>query len=185
MRYRCPKCGCVFSDKKERCPSCYQRFVYPVAEEKQKVVEVKPEEKVEPKVEEVKPEVKSEVISSPAPIEEQKQVEKEEPKKLEKKGKSKFTGNTFGLIGWKIAGFFVTLFTLGICYPVALGWIYRWEVNNTVVNGHRMRFNGLASSLIPRWIIWMILSIITIGIYALTLPVRFQKWKVARMEIVD
>ena len=177
MRYRCPNCGHIFLGKRDRCPSCYQRFVYPEIEEKTEVVKEEPKKVSEAATQ--KPEVKEE----PKVI--VKTVYKEVPVKIEKKGKSRFTGFTLGLIGWKIAGFFVTLITLGICYPVALGWIYRWEVNNTIVDGHRMKFNGLASSLIPRWILWMILSVLTIGIFALTLPVRFQKWKVARMTIVD
>ncbi len=184
MKYRCPICGYVFSSKIDRCPSCNRKFIYPAEEEK-------PVEEAEVKVEGVKEEIKEEAAHAPViekkpePQVIEKTVIKEVPAKFEKKGKSEFTGFTLGYIGWRIAGFFLTLFTLGICYPVALGWIYRWEVNNTVVDGHKMRFNGLASSLIPRWILWELLSIITIGIFALTLPVRFQKWKVARMVIVD
>ena len=79
----------------------------------------------------------------------------------------------------------MTFITLGICYPVALAWIYKWEVNNTIVDGHHLRFNGSAGSLIGRWILWLLLAIITLGIFALFIPVRIQKWKVARTIIAD
>lgn len=181
MRYRCPNCGHIFLGKREKCPACSQRFVYPALPEKESepLEEKKVEEKPAP---EVKPEPK---VSEKQPIVAPNPAPAPKPAPFVKKGKSRFTGTTLQLIGWRIAGFFVTLFTIGICYPVALGWIYRWEVNHTVVEGHRLRFDGYASSLIPRWILWMLLSVITLGIFALTLPVRFQKWKVSRTVIVD
>ena len=152
MKYRCPNCGHVFSGNLDKCPNCYQKFVYRSAEEKEKapVEEIKVEEKVEAPA--PKPEPKVEEVKKPV---------QQAPAKLQKRGESRFTGFTIGYIGWRILGAFVTLITLGIGYPIALAWIYKWEVNNTVVEGHRLRFDGVAGSLIPRWILWMLLTLIT------------------------
>lgn len=37
---------------------------------------------------------------------------------------SYFDGNLFQLIGYKILGFLVSVFTLGICYP----WVFVWSI---------------------------------------------------------
>ena len=59
-------------------------------------------------------------------------------------GESYFDGGLLQLIGWRIAGFFVILFTLGICTPWAICMIYRWETKHTVLQGKRLMFTGSA-----------------------------------------
>ena len=39
---------------------------------------------------------------------------------------SYFDGGLLQLIGWKIAGAFITTVTLGICYPWAVCMVYGW-----------------------------------------------------------
>ena len=39
---------------------------------------------------------------------------------------SYFDGGLFQLIGWKLLGGFITLITLGICYPWAVCMVYNW-----------------------------------------------------------
>ena len=97
---------------------------------------------------------------------------------------SYFDGFTIQYIGWSLLGALLTIVTLGICYPLALGMIERWKAEHTVINGYRLRFDGSAGSLIPRWILWMFLTIITLGIFGLTLPVRLEKWKASRLVLV-
>ena len=88
-----------------------------------------------------------------------------------------FDGGLLQLIGWRILGFFVTVFTLGICLPWAYCMVYRWETKHTVINGHRLVFDGLAIQLFGQWIKWFLLSIITLGIYAFWLDIKLKKWK--------
>ena len=90
---------------------------------------------------------------------------------------SYFDGGLFQLIGWKILGFLITVFTLGICYPWALCIIYSWEANHTVINGKRLYFDGKAIQLFGNWIKWFLLCIITIGIYSFWLNISVKKWK--------
>lgn len=80
---------------------------------------------------------------------------------------SYFDGGLLQYIGWRILGFFVTVFTLGICYPWALTMVYRWKINHTVIEDRRLQFNGSAISLFGHWIKWLLLMIITLGIYNL------------------
>ena len=115
-------------------------------------------------------------------IEKRKEEERAELHKydgqLEYEGQSRFDGNFWQYLGWKIVGYFVTLITLGILYPVAVNMMYRWEVKHTVINGRRLSYDGTAGQLLGKWIIWWLLSIVTLGIYALLVPVRIKAWTV-------
>ncbi len=93
-------------------------------------------------------------------------------------GNSYFDGGLAQLIGWKILGGLITIFTLGICYPWALCMIYDWETKHTVIDGRRLAFDGKAVQLFGNWIKWVLLTIITFGIYSFWLGIALEKWKV-------
>ncbi|MCR4739782.1 MAG: hypothetical protein K5886_05920 [Lachnospiraceae bacterium] len=40
------------------------------------------------------------------------------------------------MTGYVLLGFFVTVFTLGICLPWSYTMLYNWEIKHTVINGH-------------------------------------------------
>ncbi len=90
---------------------------------------------------------------------------------------SYFDGTLLQLIGWRLAGWLITLITVGICYPWALCKLYGWKINHTVVNGHRLKFNGTAIGLFGNWIKWWLLTLITLGIYGFWLGIALEKWK--------
>ena len=148
-------------------------------EDKKEVKQNKPEEKKtqENKPKETKPVEKKAVENKPEEKKntEIKQKENKEEPKIEFE-KSYFDGGLLQLIGWKILGFLVTLITLGICYPFALCFIYKWQMKHTVINGKRLYFDGKGYQLLGRWILWLLLSIITLGIYTLWIPVQQNKW---------
>lgn len=111
-------------------------------------------------------------------IAQQKQQEKLQALGIEPEydGESKFDGNFWEYIGWKLLGRLVTGITLGIAYPVALCWMERWKAKHTVIKGRRIQFDGNAAELMGHWILWMFLSVITLGIFAFFIPIRLQKW---------
>lgn len=90
--------------------------------------------------------------------------------------KSYFDGGLLQLIGWRILGALVTVFTLGICYPWAICMVYNWETKHTVINGKRLSFDGKAIQLFGNWIKWFLLTIITFGIYGFWLNIKLKKW---------
>ncbi|HDR3884683.1 TPA: DUF898 family protein [Bacillus cereus] len=85
-------------------------------------------------------------------------------------------------IGWSILGALMTVFTLGICYPwsvcMVYGWKNGWKINHTVVDGHRMKFKGSAVGLYGNWIKWLLLTVITLGIYGFWVSIKLEDWKV-------
>lgn len=90
--------------------------------------------------------------------------------------KSTFTGGIFALIGHNLGLFFGTLFTLGIAGPWLRCWKCRWLAKNTFLNGKKVAFDGTGGKLWGMIFRWMFLSIITVGIYALWIPVKYRKW---------
>lgn len=90
---------------------------------------------------------------------------------------SYFDGGLAQLIGWGIIGFLLTVCTLGICYPWALCMHYGWKINHTVIEGRRLKFTGSAVGLFGLWIKWLILSIITLGIYSFWVGISLEKWR--------
>ena len=90
--------------------------------------------------------------------------------------RSYFDGKLLQLVGWRLLGALITLFTLGICYPWAVCMIYGWEAKHTVINGNRLRFDGTALQLFGTWIKWWLLTLITLGIYSFWLPIKTKQW---------
>lgn len=89
---------------------------------------------------------------------------------------SYFDGGLLQLIEWRILGFFITIFTLGICFPWALCKVHNWQIKHTVIDGRRLYFDGKAIQLFGLWIKWLLLCIITVGIYSLWVGISLKKW---------
>ena len=98
---------------------------------------------------------------------------------------SYFDGRLIQIIGWRILGFFITVLTLGVCFPWAYCMIYNWETKHTVVNGHRLAFDGTAVQLFGNWIKWLLLTIITLGIYSFWLDIKLKNWKVKHAHFAN
>ncbi len=98
---------------------------------------------------------------------------------------SYFDGGVFQLLGWRILGSLVTGITLGICYPFAVNWLYSWEAKHTVIEGRRLKFTGSAGGLFGTWILCILLSIITLGIYAFYIPIKIKRWREANTFFED
>jgi uncharacterized membrane protein YjgN (DUF898 family) len=95
----------------------------------------------------------------------------------------RFDGGAATWFGVQIAGFLITVCTLGICYPWAVVMTYRWQTNHTIVNGYRLQFTGSAVGLFGQWIKWLLLLIITCGIYGFWLHPRLTRWKVEHQVV--
>lgn len=105
------------------------------------------------------------------------------PAEEPKKEPSYFEGKLIALIGINLLTFFLTIISLGFAYPAMYCMKKRWIYRNTVVNGYRLKFTGKGRQLIGKYILWSFLSIITIGIFTLWLPIKYQKWETKHVEI--
>ena len=99
--------------------------------------------------------------------------------------KSYFDGGLLSYIGWIILGSLITSFTFGIFYPWALCMIYGWKINHTVVEGRRLKFNGSAVGLFGNWIKWLLLIIVTLGIYGFWVHIKLEQWRVKNTTFLN
>ena len=98
--------------------------------------------------------------------------------------KSYFDGGLLSYIGC-ILGSLITSCTFGICYPWALCMIYAWKINHTVVEGRRLKFNGSAVGLFGNWIKWLLLIVVTLGIYGFWVHIKLEQWKVKNTTFLN
>lgn len=96
---------------------------------------------------------------------------------------SYFDGGLLGLIGVNLASFFLSLITIGLAWPAIYCYKMRWIYRHTVVGGYRLKFNGKGSQLFGKFIVWMLLTIVTATIYAWWLPIKIRKWETKHIEI--
>jgi uncharacterized membrane protein YjgN (DUF898 family) len=52
-----------------------------------------------------------------------------------------------------------------------------------VVNGNRLHFDGNGGQLIGKWILWMLLSVVTFSIYAWFVPMKIIKWELSHVSM--
>ena len=93
--------------------------------------------------------------------------------------KSQFTGGLLGMIGIGILQAFIIIFTLGIGTPWAICLKEEWYVRHTVIDGHRLMFDGNGAQLFGNYIKWFLLTIITFGIYGFWLGIKMKQWVVS------
>lgn len=101
---------------------------------------------------------------------------------------SYFDGSLIELVGWRVLGALLTIFTVGICYPWAVTMVYGWEIRHTVIEGKRLDFDGSATSLFLHWLLWWFLTMVTFGIYGFWVHIALKKWKTKHtyfMEFYD
>lgn len=108
-----------------------------------------------------------------------------EPIKKQVRTDSYFDGSLIELIGWKILSFLITIVTLGIASPWGKCMLYSYQIKHTVYNGKRLKFEGTGGDLFVNKFKWLLLTIITFGIYALFIPIKKTKWVISNIHFED
>ena len=88
-----------------------------------------------------------------------------------------FNGGAATYFGTGLLGLAITVFTLGICYPFAVVLRQRWQAKHTFIEGRRLMLTGSAIGLFGNWLKWLLLMIVTLGIYSFWVIPRIVKWK--------
>ncbi len=96
---------------------------------------------------------------------------------MAKSGRFRFDGGAATFVGTGILAFLITVCTVGICYPFALVLRERWRAKHSYIDGFPLVFTGSAWALFGNWLKWLLLSIITVGIYLFWVGPRIQRWK--------
>ena len=108
-----------------------------------------------------------------------------ETKKKEVRTDSYFDGGILELIGWNILAILITVFSLGLANSWAKCMLYTWQLKHTVYNGKRLKFEGTGGDLFVNRFKWLFFTIITLGIYALFIPVKKAKWVISNIHFED
>ena len=89
---------------------------------------------------------------------------------------SKFTGGLLGMIGIGILQAIIITFTLGLGTPWAICLKEQWYAKHTIIDGHKLIFDGTGAQLFGNYIKWFLLTIITFGIYSFWLSIKMKQW---------
>ncbi len=96
---------------------------------------------------------------------------------------SKFTGGAFMWFLIRFATYAISGLFLGLLYPLMKCTELRWKAEHTYYNGKRLSFDGTAGELFGKYILWILLTIITCGIYSLFMAVNLKRWEIKHTHI--
>ncbi|WP_419515793.1 DUF898 family protein [Dysosmobacter welbionis] len=91
---------------------------------------------------------------------------------------SYFDGTFLQWLGWSLAVVAITLITGGLGYPWACCLFMEWETSHTIVNGKRLKFTGTGLELFKKYIVWFLLTFVTLGIYGFWMWIKVKRWTV-------
>ena len=74
----------------------------------------------------------------------------------------------------------IIVLTLGIAFPWAVCYRQRWFAEHTYIDGKQLAFTGKAIELFGQYIKWLLLTIITLGIYSLWLNIKMHAWVLSK-----
>jgi uncharacterized membrane protein YjgN (DUF898 family) len=98
---------------------------------------------------------------------------------------SKFEGGVLPIFLFCLWAPLLLTITLCLAFPFVTCTVIRWVCDNAVIGGKRYRFKGTAGGLFAHWIIWFLLSIITLGIYSFWSTRNQIRWVIENIEVVD
>ena len=54
-----------------------------------------------------------------------------------------------------------------------------------MIDGHRLKFTGSAIDLFGEWLKWLLLTVVTFGIYSWWVGIKLEQWRVKNTEFAD
>lgn len=128
---------------------------------------------------------KEQVVQEPLYEEAAPQFQEVQVQKQAARTDSYFDGGLLELIGWRFLAGLITIITLGIGSSWAKCMLYNYQFKHTVYNGKRLKFEGTGGDLFVNRFKWILLSIVTLGIYAFFVPVQKTKWVISNLHFED
>ena len=62
--------------------------------------------------------------------------------------------------------------------------IYTWEQRHKVYCKRRCNFDGTAAELFGTWVLCMLLTIVTLGIYSFWVPLKVKRWQIKHTHLI-
>ena len=101
------------------------------------------------------------------------------------KPQSEFIGGAFAYFFRQLAVAIGSAVTLGLLSPILICWQRRWVASHTYIDGRQQVFDGKASDIFGKYILWLLLSYITLGIYMFWFTVKMQRWLTEHTHFAD
>ena len=98
---------------------------------------------------------------------------------------SKFSGGVGAFFLFCIWAPILAAISFGLATPFIVCTVIRWICNNSIIGGKSYKFTGTAGGLFGRWILWYLLSIITIGIYSFWMTRNQIRWVIENIDTVN
>jgi len=90
---------------------------------------------------------------------------------------SRFDGRWTEQLAKAFIAVFVSIITCLLGSWWAFMWYLRWFYSKSTINGKKLEFRGTGKAYFKKSIIWLLLSIVTVGIYGIFFfPKRFQEF---------
>lgn len=89
------------------------------------------------------------------------------------------------LYAWYALVILIALIPFGCGVAAMSTTVTRWTVRHTVISDKRLRFTGTAPQLFGNQVKWFFLTILTLGIYGLWVPIKYKKWEVKHTVFED
>ena len=72
-----------------------------------------------------------------------------------------------------VIGAVIILF--GFCWAWTIG--LKWKSKHTIINGYRLKFKAGALNFFFNVLKWLVLTVITVGLFIFWLPGKYRNWK--------
>ena len=81
-----------------------------------------------------------------------------------------------GYFGVALLSWILTIITGGLALPWAICMRQRWIAQHTIILDRRAKFIGTGGELFGKYIVWFLLTAITLGIYSFWVGPKMQEW---------
>ena len=98
---------------------------------------------------------------------------------------SGFEGNMFEWIGYNLVMGLASGLTCGIALPWVVCSFNKWYAPNVRISGKRLRFEGSGAELFGQYIIVLLLSVVTWGLYYSWGYVRLRRWAISHLSLEE
>lgn len=99
--------------------------------------------------------------------------------------RSAFTGGVLSFLFYALLAFLAVTFTFSLALPWVYAAFHRWLARNTYIEGRQLRFDGTGGELFWKYLLWLVLTIVTFGIYGFWLYIKVTAWRVAHTHFAD
>lgn len=89
---------------------------------------------------------------------------------------SVYTGGAFGLFFARLWAVLISVLSLTLLMPAMICFFQRFKAKRTFIDGRRVVFDGKGIQLFGKYLLWLLLCIVTLLIYSLWINVRLRKW---------